>query len=302
MADLSTDSRALRDGVGAVWVPRDVLRIEGPEAEAWLQGQLSQDVAALGVGEARWSFLLQPTGKVDALLRIARTDGATFVVDTDGGWGDAVMARLQRFKLRTRADLDTLTGWRMLAVRGAGAVGLDPAPSGAAVAADPHWPGVHGVDLVGPDVAVPDGVAECGLDAYEALRIEAGVPVMGAELTDATIPAEAGAWVVEQAVSFTKGCYTGQELVARIDSRGGHVPRPLRGLVVDGATPPPAGATVVAGEREVGRVTSAARSSTLDAVVALAVVHRDVDPPAPVQVRWDGGRASAEVRSLPLVG
>jgi folate-binding protein YgfZ len=302
MAELTTDPRLLRDGIAAVWVPRDVVRVDGPEAEAWLQGQLSQDVATVRAGEAAWSFLLQPTGKVDALVRIARTDAATFVLDTDAGWGDAVMARLQRFKLRTKAELDRPAGWRMLAVRGAAAVGFDPAPTGAAVAADPHWPGVHGVDLLGPDLAVPDGVPECSLDAYEALRIEAGVPVMGAELTDATIPAEAGAWVVDRAVSFTKGCYTGQELVARIDSRGGHVPRPLRGLVVDGDAAPPAGATVVAGDREVGRVTSVARSATLDTVVALAVVHRDVEPPATVEVRWDGAGARAEVRDLPLVG
>ncbi len=96
------------------------------------------------------------------------------------------------------------------------------------------WPGLPGGDLVGESPEAPAGVAMCGMDAYEAVRIEAGIPVMGRELDERTIPAEAG--VVDMSVSFTKGCYTGQELVARIDSRGGNVPRRLRGLVLaDGA-------------------------------------------------------------------
>ena len=94
-----------------------------------------------------------------------------------------------------------------------------------------------------------------GLDAYEAVRIECGVPAMGSELTERTIPAEAGQWVIDRSVSFTKGCYTGQELVARIDSRGGNVPRHLRGIVID-ADPPPVGGVVVADGVEVGTLTS----------------------------------------------
>src|SRR5690606_7561419 len=80
-------------------------------------------------------------------------------------------------------------------------------------------------------------------EALEALRIECGVPAMGAELTDATIPAEAGQWLIDASVSFSKGCYTGQELVARIDSRGGNVPRPVRGLRL-GQDDVPTGATL----------------------------------------------------------
>jgi folate-binding protein YgfZ len=133
-----------------------------------------------------------------------------------------------------------------------------------------------------------------GLDAYEVRRIEAGLPRMGAELTERTIPAEAG--IVEASVSFTKGCYTGQELVARIDSRGGHVPRRLRGLVMPaGSALPEAGAEIEVGGRARGSVTSAARHPD-GHVVALAYVARDVDPPA------DGtcAGAPASIRALPL--
>ena len=146
----------------------------------------------------------------------------------------------------------------------------------------------------------PAGVPGRSADAYEVARIEAGVPVMGRELDESTIPAEAG--VVDRSVSFTKGCYTGQELVARIDSRGGNVPRRLRGVVVgDGDAVPPVGAVVHADGKDVGVLTSVARSARLGAPVALAYVRRAVEPPAEVELRWDGGTAPARVLALPLV-
>ena len=200
----------------------------GPDAVAYLQGQLSQDVEDLDAGSTGWSFLLQPTGKVDAWLRVTRTASDEVVLDADGGHGDAVVARLRRFLLRTKADID-LVAWKAVALRGPGAVtAAGDAPAELRVPAG--WPGVEGADLLGPDVAVPAGLVTVGLDAYESLRIRAGVPALGAELTEATIPAEAGQWVIAESVDFTKGCFTGQELVARIDSRGGHVPRLVRGV------------------------------------------------------------------------
>jgi folate-binding protein YgfZ len=279
-----TDDEALRHGAGAVWLPRDVLRVAGPDALSFLQGQVSQDVLALDVGGSAWSFVLQPQGKVDALVRLTRTAEDEVVVDVDAGYGDAVAARLNRFKLRVKADIEPLA-WRCLAVRGVeGVTGSTPAFG-------------TGADVLGESPTVPEGVRECSPDAYDVLRIEAGWPAMGAELTDRTIPAETG--ILDRTVSFTKGCYTGQELVARIDSRGGHVPRHLRGVVVDGDRPP-VGAAVVAGDDEVGSLTSVAVSPRLAAPVALAYVHRDVEPPAAVEVRWDGGVAPATVHRLPV--
>src|SRR5207302_5307074 len=104
------------------------------------------------------------------------------------------------------------------------------------------WPGLPGVDLVGEAPDVPEGLRLCDLQAYEAVRVEAGWPVMGREIDEKTIPAETG--VVDRAVSFTKGCFTGQELVARTDSRGGNASRHLRGIVVGPNVVPPVGATV----------------------------------------------------------
>lgn len=248
----------------AAWLPRDVLRVRGPDAVSFLQGQLSQDVAGLPVGGSAWSFLLQPQGKVDALVRVTRTADDEVIVDVDGGWGEAVTARLNRFKLRVKADLEPLADWRCLAVRGV-------EPVGAVVAVPAFGPGG---DVLGPDPAVPDGVPLGDVADYEAWRIEHRWPAMGAELTDRTIPAEAG--ILDRTVSFTKGCYTGQELVARIDSRGGNVPRHLRRVVLEGTAAP--GAAVVVDGKEVGTLTSVAGSA------ALAYVHRDIEPPAAATV------------------
>ena len=295
--DLTGDYLALRQEVGAVWLPRDFLRVHGPDAVSFLQGQLSQDVAALAPGSAADSFLLQPQGKVDALVRVTRTAEDEMVVDVDGGFGEAVQARLQRFKLRVKAELEPLP-WKCLALRGplAHQVELD---GGGGLVVSNDWPGLPGVDVVGEAPGVPDGVRTCGPEAWEAVRIEAGIPAMGAELTEKTIPAEAG--VVERTVSFTKGCFTGQELVARIDSRGGHVPRHLRGVLVAANVIPPVGAEVAVDGRAVGTLTSVAESLGRRAPVALAYVKRDVEVPADAEVRWEGGSAPARIEALPLV-
>ena len=291
MPDLTADYVALRREAGAVWLPRDFLRITGPEATDFLQGQLSQDLEGMEPGTARLSFLLQPQGKVDALVRVTWLSDDEVVLDVDGGWGERVRERLERFKLRVKADIDSLD-WRCLAVRG-------PRSRGVARGLFTDWPGLPGVDLVGPSPVVPEEVRVCDPQAYEAVRIEAGVPVMGRELDDKTIPAETG--IVERTVSFTKGCFTGQELVARIDSRGGNVPRHLRGVVVLDNVLPPTGATVVVGDKQVGTLTSVAESLDRRAPVALAYVGRAVEPPADATVTWEGGSAPARVETLPLV-
>jgi folate-binding protein YgfZ len=287
---MSDDYRAFREAAGAVELPRDFVRATGPDVNTFLQGQLSQDVVRLSTGGSTWALLLQPQGKVTAFLRVLRVGDEEFVLETDAGFGPAVIERLNRFKLRVNCDLEPLA-WRCIAVRGPRAHEL--VMSG--VVAD--WPGLPGADLVGESPEPPAGVPMCSLDAYEAVRIEAGIPIMGRELDEGTIPAEAG--VVDMSVSFTKGCYTGQELVARIDSRGGNVPRRLRGVVLDG--PAPAGATLTADGKEAGRLTSVAFSPGLDATVALAYVRRAVEPPAEVVVAWDGGSSPARVEALPLV-
>jgi len=303
--------RALREEAAVVELARDVVRVAGPDSSKFLQGQLSQDVAAIDTGRSAWSLLLAPQGKIVTLLRVTREADDTFLLDTDGGWGGPMVERLQRFKLRVKCDFEPLA-WRCVALRGPLAHDLAAhhlaahhlVAGASALALGADWPGLPGVDLLGEAPVAPPGAVTCPTAAYEAVRIECGIPSMGAELDEHTIPAEAG--VVDATVSFTKGCYTGQELVARIDSRGGNVPRRLRGLIFDGApfpeaAAPPVGAAVRAGDKQVGSLTSVARSLELGVPVALAYVGRAVSPPAEVDVTWEGGSARARVESLPLV-
>ena len=301
------DYEALRHGAGGVTVARDVLVVTGPDATSFLQGQLSQDVAALAPGEVASSLLLQPDGKLHCRLRVSRRTGERFVCDLAAGLGDAARARLERFKLRVAVDLQVL-GLTMLAVRGAAAppappAGLDgdgsgdgPAP---VVVAGVSWGSVAGWDLVAEEVTPPEDVRLCEPEALEAVRIEAGVPAAGRELTEGLIPAEAG--VVAETVSFTKGCFVGQELVARIDSRGGNTPRRLRGVVLGDAAPPSAGAELTDDSGStIGRITSSAYSPGVEAAIALAYVHRRGEPPAAARLGGDDGRP-CEIRPLPLV-
>jgi folate-binding protein YgfZ len=267
----------------AAWIERDVIRVHGDDAIDFLQGQLSQDVATLAQGESRWSLLLAPTGKVDAWLRVTRAGDDDMILDTDAGWADSVITRLNRFKLRTKCDLEPVTGWRCVAIRGT-------------IVDDPRalpivWPGVQGVDLLGPDVDVPSGIAVD--DRYERTRIAAGVPAMGRELTESTIPVEAGEWLIDASVSFVKGCFTGQELVARIDARGGNAPRPVRGLRIEGTVGVGAAVTTSDG-RTVGTLTSAIDEG--EATIALAPLSRAIEPGA--HVLADG--TTALVVELPM--
>jgi tRNA-modifying protein YgfZ len=228
------------------WVetPRDAVRVSGPDALAYLQGQVSQELRSITVGASRWTLLLQPNGRVDVLARVWRTDDETYVLDTDAGFGDELLARINRFKIRVKVEVAPLT-WRCIAVRSGD--GGSP-PAGAVVG---WWDRDH--DLLGPDPQPPEGVAAGAADALERARIDAGWPAMGAEIVPGEqIPTETG--VVPVSVDFKKGCYPGQELVERMDSRGADAPRRLRILTVDEGAKP--GDAVLDGDREVGMLTS----------------------------------------------
>src|SRR6476646_8295847 len=164
--DVTADYLALRREVGAVEVPRDVVVASGSDTDTFLQGQLSQDVTALAVGASTPSLLLSPQGKLVVWLRVSRLAPDVMALDTAAGWGDALVARLERFKLRTRCELERRPDWRGVALRGPGATDVDPATAGALVVADAGWGAVAGFDLLGPDVVVPAGVRRCGLDAF----------------------------------------------------------------------------------------------------------------------------------------
>lgn len=200
------------EGIDEVLGARDVVVVEGPDARTYLHSQVSQDLEGMGDGERRWTFVLEPTGKVESLARVTRVSAERYELDTDAGWGAALLARIDRFKIRVKAETSL-------------------------VPADPS--------------AAP---------VDEARRVELGWPRLGAEIVPGeTIPAGTG--LTRVAVCFTKGCYPGQELVERMDSRAAEAPRSLRRLDVAAGTSP--GDPVVDDGVDVGTVTTVAGTRAL---------------------------------------
>lgn len=190
----------------------------------------------MGIGESRHSLLLHPQGKVVGWFRVVRSADDAYTIVADQGAGEALVNRLERFKLRTRCEfhLDTVD---VRCVRAAPTVVLDSYgdvldANGALSAVPIDWPTLAGVDLFGNAIERADLGST---DLVEALRIAAGIPRYGREFDDDTIPAELG--VVNMSTSFQKGCYVGQELVARMDSRGNNAPRRLMVLCGHGPAP-----------------------------------------------------------------
>lgn len=205
---------------------RDRIVVSGSDARSYLHSQLAQDIEALDVGETRWTFVLEPTGKVVALARIGRSADDLFLIDTDVGYGKLLVDRLERFKIRVDAQIDLE----------AAAAGSDPSSSS------------------------------------EAARVAIGWPRMGTEiLPGETIPGVTG--VTSLAVSYTKGCYPGQELVERMDARGAPPPRSLR--IVDVGPDASVGDPVLDDDgHQVGELTTVAGSTALAYITRGALTGR----------------------------
>ena len=267
---------------------------------------------------------------------MTRTDAQGFLLDVDAGFGDAVTARLRKFMLRTKVELETLP-WRSLSLRGAGvyevAAGLLTVLAEAGVLALPvDWPGWTGVDLLGPRDLVldpaagplPAGVVACDRDTVEACPIVSGMPT-AAQRADRHTSTAAEAGLVERTVEelAPKGCYTGPELVGPLDARGSKCPPTGRGSWRRGMIPDDAAARLSVGMTLHARRPAAGRrrrcggrqgggrhrdferlSAELGAWVALGYLHRSIDVPGPLRVRSGDGLGAARpvsAQPLPLV-
>ena len=316
------EERTLLEGAGLIDArDRGTVLVTGPDAISWLHSLLSQDIAGLAPGQGVHTLLLQPQGKLDCDLRLLVVAPEEVHLDCDPGRGEPLVTSLRRFKLRVKAEVEDTTGARgVLMLRGGQAPEVAEAAAGVAVPSGQHghvaWPGREdlrlvradwpggwaGVDVVGPAQALEAAVAalveagaeRVGPEAAEAARVAAGVPRQGVDIDERTIPQEA--FLERDAVSFTKGCFLGQELVCRIDTRG-HVNRYLRGFSIGDDTTPPPGAGIVWGDKEVGTLTTVARSAS--GIRALGYLRREVEVPADVLVRWDGGEVAARAHALP---
>jgi folate-binding protein YgfZ len=245
--------------------------VRGPDAEDYLQRMLSNDVAALARGESCTALLLTPKARVIAVLQVLRRGPEDFLLLTEPDVGERVLAELLRMRFAARSEI-ALEEHTSLVVFG-GEEGIPTDEYG--------LPAVEVLDADPPQNLVSEA-------ELELLRIEAGTPRHGRELDERVLPAEAG--LVERAVSFTKGCYPGQEPVARLHYRG-HANRGLRVLDLDGPEIPPYDTEIRLGDKAVGRVTSAARRDD-GTIAALGYVRTDVPVGAELVV------GSARARSL----
>ena len=296
---------------------RGKLALTGAEAVPFLNGQVTNELADLIPGEGRYAAFLTHKGKMLGDLRILALgeDGAPpseLLLDTERACLQALFDMIRRHKVGYQVELHKRTlECGLISLIGPAAAEL----SGADLAGQPehrHAPvQIEGVAAravrtdVGIDLlcAASDreelmealrarGAEPVAQEAPECLRIESGRPRYGIDLDDTVIPQEAG--INERAVSFTKGCYVGQETVARLFYKG-KPNRHLRGLRL--SQPVPSGSELQLGERVVGRLTSTAISPRLGPI-ALALVRREAEPGATVAVA--GHEASAEVLTLPF--
>lgn len=300
---LEQSERALRSTAVAAVSSRDVVVVDGPEAASYLQGQMSQNVERLAEGSSAWSLLLEPTGRVTSWCRITRLSPELFWIDTDPGAGEPTLERLERFKLRTKATFELRPAVPMIAVRGPlspSAADMAPAVGEGCVAIDLEWPGAIGVDLLGVDPGefgevlasrdIPVGPPAIA----EVERVESGRPAMGHEFGEKTIPAETG--IVDQSADFTKGCYVGQELVARVDSRGNNTPRTVHPVRLAAGNVPSVGDELWVDGSPVGVFTSVASAS--GHVAGLASIKRGTEIPTTATVEIDGEQVSAEISTV----
>ena len=318
---------AVRRGAGLFRdLPRGVIGIDGSDRTRWLNGMISGYVAKLASGPSKsgcYAVLLTPQGRIVADLQVLDRSDA-FWLDVARPAVAGVIERLSKYVIADDVELcDRTPEFTRLGLEGPAVgeifgrvAGAAPHPSPDAcvevevagvpiVAAAFGWSGEAALQFYSPPASAATvasalleagaglGLVEADSATLEILRIEAGVPWLGADLDETVLPAEAG---LDRAVASDKGCYTGQEVVERLRSRG-QVSHRLVGLTIDGAEPFAVGVDVDHEDKRVGEVTSSCRSDTAVAI-ALAFVRRAWSE---VGTELRVGGRSARVAELPFV-
>jgi folate-binding protein YgfZ len=311
-------------------------RVTGPDRVTWLQGLLTNDIAALTPGTGCYAAYLTPQGRMLADVRVLNL-GEAFLLDVPAVTRETVFERLTTFIIMEDVILEDVTDMlARVAVHGPGAAGvlatcLSISASASPPSLEEHASlsasfGEHGVIIAGsrelgsdvgfdvycPAAAKPAliaalhavataGVEDIDAEAWNTLRIEAGRPQFGVDMSTDTIPLEAG--IEDRAISFSKGCYVGQEIIIRVMHRGhGRVAKKLVGLQPSAPIEIARDAPIYAGEKEIGRVTSAAYSPTLARWIAMGYVQRDfIEPNTGVSIGASEPRVTAKVVELPFV-
>lgn len=310
--DIDAEYRQIREECGLlVRSDRFCLTVSGSEAAEFLQGQVTNEIEKLAVGEGCYAALLNRKGHMQADMRILHARENEFWVDTEGPAGPGVLKHLSMYKIGRDAAV-AASDRQILSLVGPGsleAVGL--APGDEYRSAEATIAGAEclvaatnfGLDVIAPADTADQVLAELesrravpvSEEAVEILRVETGRPRFGREMTEATMPAEAG--IVETAVNFTKGCYIGQEPVARLHYKG-RPNRHLRGLRF--SAPVAAGSPVHLGDRELGSVGTSVLSPASGSI-GLAILRKEAEPGATVVVSGQNGPVEARVVELPFI-
>jgi folate-binding protein YgfZ len=305
------------------------VELAGPEADGFLQNLCTNDVVKLRDGYGCEAFLTTNQAKTVAYLLTYRhqsgTEGTAFWLDAGPGMGDKVAKHLDRYLISEQVVITDrtlefgqvhLAGPRAREVLERALLGESPPlvelqhtkanVGGTAIFIRGHSPlGLPGYDiLVSRDDAAAlwqtlfeSGAIPAGIETYHALRVEAGTPQYGIDIDETNLPQEVGR--VDQSISFTKGCYIGQETIARIRTYG-HVNRSLVGLILEGQGTEPSGTKLFRDGKEAGHLTSCVHSPRLKGVIALGYVRRgNQEPGTTLEVQGATSRA-AVVRELPF--
>jgi tRNA-modifying protein YgfZ len=311
LLELDAQYRQLREECGLLdRSERGKLAIVGPDAAEYLQGQLTSDVEALEPGDGQYAALLDRKGHMQADMRVLRPNAEEIWLDTEPEALAPALRHLTMYSIGREVEVVDATGERAILsligprsveIAGCAALPEDSCETAKIGGVECLAVGTDGgIDLIGAaadsgrltEALLTTGTVEVSAEAAEILRIEAGTPRYGAEMGAETMPAEAG--IVERAVSFTKGCYIGQETVARLHYKG-RPNRHLRGLKLSAPAQP--GTTLRLGEKEVGKLGGAVVSPALGPI-GLAILRREAEPGAELAVGEDG--VTAQVVDLPF--
>ena len=330
--DSEAEYRALRNGFGLVDLShRGLVRVRGRDSQRFLNAMLSNNTADLQPGQGCYATFLNPKGHMVTDV-VVYAEEESYLLEVEPHVLQTFLEAIDFFVISEDVTFDDESGGRAaLGVQGLQASdvvvlmtgeeslrGLAPyGHQSCRIANHDVWmanrsytrePGY--LLLVEPaaaekvwtalrDLGQGEELQGCavGLQALDTLRIESGKPRFGIDMTDATLPVEAN---LLEAISYTKGCYVGQEVIARIDARG-HVNRQLTGLLLGEVELPAAGSKLFSPDREVGWITSAAQSPAMQQTIALAYVRREfLEPGTPLQMRTDAGDVPATVTALPF--
>jgi folate-binding protein YgfZ len=309
--ELDGQYRALREEAGFLVRDRASLLVKGPDGAEYLQGQLTNDTEALEPQAGCYAALLDRKGHLSSDMRVLRLENGDLWIDLEQGPAEAVLKHLRTYSIGREVEIDDVTDrWAIISLIGpragelSGFEGLGPEHA----QRFRQWDGLDvvgvatdiGVDLIvnaADAAALEDALASAGAarvseEAAEILRVESGRPRFGLDMTSEHMPAEAG--IVERAVNFEKGCYIGQEPVARLHYRG-KPNRTLRGLRLSASASP--GDALLLGDREVGSIGTGCISPA-HGPIALAIVRREAAEGERLSV--GDGSITAEVVELPF--